>query len=95
MHLAYGTTQQLSSTGKSPYAVMELKKGAETEDIKKAYRHLVSFVACSLVVVAATAVYAVVDSIHQRRKNRRIAKGMFLLSLQDQEHKILKQRIKT
>uniref|UniRef100_A0A087WSK1 DnaJ heat shock protein family (Hsp40) member C5 gamma n=1 Tax=Mus musculus TaxID=10090 RepID=A0A087WSK1_MOUSE len=75
MPLTYDATQRLSRTGKSLYAVLELKKGAETADIKKAYRHLLSFVACSLVVVvAAAAVYAVVDLIHQPRKRKRIAK---------------------
>jgi hypothetical protein len=38
MPLTYDATQRLSRTGKSLYAVLELKKGAETADIKKAYR---------------------------------------------------------
>ncbi|XP_011239025.1 dnaJ homolog subfamily C member 5G isoform X1 [Mus musculus] len=40
MPLTYDATQRLSRTGKSLYAVLELKKGAETADIKKAYRKL-------------------------------------------------------
>ncbi|XP_055477993.1 dnaJ homolog subfamily C member 5G [Psammomys obesus] len=37
---ANDATQQLSQTGTSLYAVLELKKGAQPEEIKKAYRKL-------------------------------------------------------
>jgi hypothetical protein len=55
---------------------MELQKeqGTKASSLLSC-RHLLSFVACSLVVVvAAAAVYAVVDLIHQPRKRKRIAK---------------------
>ncbi|XP_075392176.1 dnaJ homolog subfamily C member 5G [Tenrec ecaudatus] len=51
---------RLSKSGKSLYAVLELPKGASPEDVKKSYRLLSSYAACSLVVVAAAAaVFAV------------------------------------
>ncbi|XP_028638668.1 dnaJ homolog subfamily C member 5G isoform X1 [Grammomys surdaster] len=40
MPRVFDETQRLSRTGKSLYAVLELKKGAQDEDIKKAYRKL-------------------------------------------------------
>ncbi|XP_032764547.1 dnaJ homolog subfamily C member 5G isoform X1 [Rattus rattus] len=40
MPRAYEATQRLSKDGKSLYAVLELRKGAQPEEIKKAYRKL-------------------------------------------------------
>nr|XP_055233609.1 dnaJ homolog subfamily C member 5G isoform X7 [Gorilla gorilla gorilla] len=47
---------RLSKSKMSLYAVLDLKKGASPEDIKKSYRHLSSCVLCSLVAVSVVAV---------------------------------------
>uniref|UniRef100_A0A9L0KBZ6 DnaJ heat shock protein family (Hsp40) member C5 gamma n=1 Tax=Equus asinus TaxID=9793 RepID=A0A9L0KBZ6_EQUAS len=60
--------RRLSKSGSTLYAVLELKKGASPEDVKKAYRHLSSCVLCSLVAVAAAAAaFAVEHSSHHLR----------------------------
>uniref|UniRef100_A0A8D2JTJ9 DnaJ heat shock protein family (Hsp40) member C5 gamma n=1 Tax=Sciurus vulgaris TaxID=55149 RepID=A0A8D2JTJ9_SCIVU len=88
--------RRLSKTGTSLYAVLELKKGASPEDIKKAYRHLSSCVPCSLVVVvAAAAVIAVEPCNHLlRRRTGGNINRMSVLSLGEQEQKITLQMMK-
>ncbi|KAF5913032.1 hypothetical protein HPG69_008983 [Diceros bicornis minor] len=79
--------RRLSKSGSTLYAVLELKKGASPEDIKKAYRHLSSCVLCSPVaVVAAAAAFAVEHLSHHlmRLPGENISR-MSRISLQGQE----------
>uniref|UniRef100_A0A8C5Y440 DnaJ heat shock protein family (Hsp40) member C5 gamma n=1 Tax=Microcebus murinus TaxID=30608 RepID=A0A8C5Y440_MICMU len=74
--------RRLSKSGRSLYAVLELKKGASPEDVKKAYRHLSSCVYCSLAAVSVVAaVFAVEHLNHLLRITSRE-------SLQGQEPKV-------
>ncbi|KAI5125090.1 Dnaj Subfamily C Member 5G [Manis pentadactyla] len=60
---------QLSKSGITLYAVLELKKGTSPEDIKKAYRHWCSCVRCSPAAAAASvAACAVGSSGHPSRR---------------------------
>uniref|UniRef100_A0A8C3WSW6 DnaJ heat shock protein family (Hsp40) member C5 gamma n=1 Tax=Catagonus wagneri TaxID=51154 RepID=A0A8C3WSW6_9CETA len=79
--------RRLSKTGSTLYAVLELKKGASPEDVKKAYRRSSSCVLCSPVAVAvAAAAFAVEPLNHHLRKQ--LGKNMSQMSrinLQDQD----------
>uniref|UniRef100_A0A8C9GGW9 DnaJ heat shock protein family (Hsp40) member C5 gamma n=1 Tax=Piliocolobus tephrosceles TaxID=591936 RepID=A0A8C9GGW9_9PRIM len=55
---------RLSKSGTSLYAVLELKKGASPEDVKKSYRHLSSCVHCSLVAVSVVAAVFAVEHLN-------------------------------
>uniref|UniRef100_A0A8C0MJ15 DnaJ heat shock protein family (Hsp40) member C5 gamma n=2 Tax=Canis lupus familiaris TaxID=9615 RepID=A0A8C0MJ15_CANLF len=78
--------RQLSKSGTTLYAVLELKKGASPEDIKKAYRHLSSCALCSPVAVAAAAAAFAVEHLshHLRRLPKDISR-MSRISLRGQE----------
>uniref|UniRef100_A0A667GKX8 DnaJ heat shock protein family (Hsp40) member C5 gamma n=1 Tax=Lynx canadensis TaxID=61383 RepID=A0A667GKX8_LYNCA len=85
---------RLSKSGTTLYAVLELKKGASPEDIKKAYRHLSSCVLCSPVAVAAAvAAFAVEHLSHHLRTLLEDISRMSRISLPGQETKeILEER---
>uniref|UniRef100_A0A2K5QUG7 DnaJ heat shock protein family (Hsp40) member C5 gamma n=1 Tax=Cebus imitator TaxID=2715852 RepID=A0A2K5QUG7_CEBIM len=87
--------RRLSKSGTGLYAVLELKKGASPEDIKKSYRHLSSCVHCSLVAVAVVAAVFAVEHLnhHLSRIVGENISRMSRVSLQGQEpNLILKER---
>ncbi|XP_058282339.1 dnaJ homolog subfamily C member 5G isoform X3 [Hylobates moloch] len=77
---------QLSRSGTSLYAVLELKKGASPGDIKKSYRHLSSCVLCSLVAVSVVAAVFAVEHLnhHLSRVVGKNISRMSRVSLQGQ-----------
>uniref|UniRef100_A0A8C6D3S4 DnaJ heat shock protein family (Hsp40) member C5 gamma n=1 Tax=Moschus moschiferus TaxID=68415 RepID=A0A8C6D3S4_MOSMO len=79
--------RQLSKSGSTLYAVLELKKGASPEDVKKAYRHLSSCVLCSPVAVAAAAAVFAVEHLshHPRKQLTKNMRQMSSISLQGQD----------
>ncbi|KAL2773709.1 dnaJ-like protein subfamily C member 5G isoform 2 [Daubentonia madagascariensis] len=83
--------RRLSKSGRTLYAVLELKKGASPEDVKKAYRHLSSCVCCSLAAVAVVAAVFAVE--HLNHLLRRLIGGntnrMSRESPQGQEPKVI------
>uniref|UniRef100_A0A671F168 DnaJ heat shock protein family (Hsp40) member C5 gamma n=1 Tax=Rhinolophus ferrumequinum TaxID=59479 RepID=A0A671F168_RHIFE len=85
-------TYQLSKSGTTLYAVLELQKGASPEDIKKAYRHSSSFVLCSAVAVAAAAAVFAVEHLSHLRRARENSSRMSKISLPDQETKEILER---
>uniref|UniRef100_A0A8C6B2W7 DnaJ heat shock protein family (Hsp40) member C5 gamma n=1 Tax=Monodon monoceros TaxID=40151 RepID=A0A8C6B2W7_MONMO len=77
----------LSKTGSTLYAVLELKKGASPEDVKKAYRRLSSCVLCLPVAAAAVAAAFAVEHLshHPRKQLRKNMSRMSRISLQGQD----------
>ncbi|XP_062935129.1 dnaJ homolog subfamily C member 5G isoform X2 [Cynocephalus volans] len=83
--------RRLSKSGTNLYAVLELKKGASPEDIKKSYRHSSSYVHCSLVAAAVAAAVFAVEHLnhHQRTLIGENIKRMSRLSLRGQEPEVI------
>uniref|UniRef100_A0A8C7BEE6 DnaJ heat shock protein family (Hsp40) member C5 gamma n=1 Tax=Neovison vison TaxID=452646 RepID=A0A8C7BEE6_NEOVI len=87
--------RQLSKSGTTLYAVLELKKGASPEDIKKAYRHWSSCVPCSpAAVAAAAAAFAVGGLSHHLRRLSEDTSRMSRISLRGQETKETLEEVK-